>query len=631
MFGDDPDRIKNEGGVLTDYSGHTRIHQYLLSTGFLRLADYNPAFFINNAPYPSMSIKALLEQRVLAAMAATGIPQDCPAHITASTRPEFGDFQANGAMAAAKQLKSNPRELAGRIIEHLDLSDMASNIEIAGPGFINIKLSDDFVAQQLLALSGDEKLGAELPSSQTVVVDYSSPNLAKEMHVGHLRSTIIGDAVARTLEFLGHDVIRQNHMGDWGTQFGMLIAELEEHLGEGERPELALGDLEIFYQQAKKHFDEDAAFAEKARHYVVKLQSGDEHCRKLWQQFINTSVAHSEAVYLNLNVTLKHSDIHPESAYNDDLANVIQDLQRQQLAVEDQGAQVVFLQELADKQGNPSPVIVQKSGGGYLYATTDLAALRYRSKQLNPDRILYFIDARQSLHMKQVFTLAKKAGFVREQISLEHHPFGTMMGKDGKPFKTRSGGTVKLTDLLQEAVERACALVQGKNPELDIDEVAIIGRKVGIGAVKYADLSKTRTNDYIFDWESMLSFEGNTAPYLQYAYTRIRSIFRRAGINFEAPVGAILIESSQEKALAMQLLQFGQVLDQLAREACPHVLCNYLYDLASHFMSFYEHCPILKEDVSEGTRDSRLGIARLTANVLAKGLDLLGIEVMEQM
>ncbi|MEZ5528583.1 MAG: arginine--tRNA ligase [Porticoccaceae bacterium] len=578
-----------------------------------------------------MSIKTLLEQRVLAAMAAVGIPDTCPANITASTRPEFGDYQANGAMAAAKQMKTNPRELAGQIIANLDLNGIADKVEIAGPGFINIHLAGEFIATRLQALGSDEKLGAELPTPQKVVVDYSSPNLAKEMHVGHLRSTIIGDAVVRTLEFLGHDVIRQNHMGDWGTQFGMLIAELEEHLGEGERPELALGDLEVFYQQAKKHFDDDPAFADKARNYVVKLQSGDHHCRQLWQQFINISVAHSETVYLNLNVTLKHGDIRPESAYNDDLANVIRDLQQQHLAVEDQGAQVVFLEELADKQGNPSPVIVQKSGGGFLYATTDLAALRYRSNHLQADRILYFIDARQSLHMKQVFTLAKKAGFVGENISLEHHAFGTMMGKDGKPFKTRSGGTVKLTDLLQEAVERACALVQGKNPDLDIDEVASIGRKVGIGAVKYADLSKTRTNDYIFDWDAMLSFEGNTAPYLQYAYTRIRSIFRRAGLAFDAIDCQVCIGAPQEKALAMQLLQFGVVLDQLAREAYPHILCNYLYDLASLFMAFYEHCPILKEDVSPDTRNSRLAIARLTAQVLAKGLDLLGIEVMEQM
>ncbi|WP_438951347.1 arginine--tRNA ligase [Porticoccus sp.] len=578
-----------------------------------------------------MSIKNLIEHRVRAAMSASGIPDDCPANITLGTRPEFGDFQANGAMAAAKRQKSNPRDLACGIIKHLDLTDIADHVEVAGPGFINIHLSNHFIANQLQKLTGDEKFRIQVPNQQKVVVDYSGPNLAKEMHVGHLRSTIIGDAVVRTLEFLGHDVVRQNHMGDWGTQFGMLIAELEEHLGEGERPELALGDLEVFYQQAKQHFDKDEEFARKARQYVVKLQSGDHHCRELWQRFIDISIAHSEAVYLNLNVTLKHSDIRAESAYNDDLAGIVESLRQQQLLVEDQGAQVVFLEELADRESKPSPVIVQKSDGGFLYATTDLAALRYRGMVLNADRILYFIDARQSLHMKQVFTVAKKAAFVDAQLALEYHPFGTMMGKDGKPFKTRSGGTVKLTELLQEGIERACTLVREKNPDLGIDEVAAIGRKVGIGAIKYADLSKTRTNDYIFDWDSMLSFEGNTAPYLQYAYTRIRSIFRRAEINFEFSTGHIAVSTPQERNLALKLLQFGTTLDQLALEGYPHILCNYLYDLASNFMTFYEHCPILKEDVPEDIRSSRLAIAQLTAKVLAKGLDLLGIEVMEQM
>lgn len=578
-----------------------------------------------------MSIKSLLDQRVLAAMAAANIPGECPANITISSRTGFGDFQANGSMAAAKRLKTNPRELAQQIVENLDLRGIADKVEIAGPGFINIHLAPAFLSEQLQCLSADKKLGANTPAPQTVVVDYSSPNLAKEMHVGHLRSTIIGDAVARTLEYLGHSVIRQNHMGDWGTQFGMLIAELEEQLGEGEQVELALGDLEVFYQQSKKHFDEDRGFADKARDYVVKLQSGDAHCRKLWQQFIDISVAHSEAIYRDLNVTLKHTDIRPESAYNDDLATILSDLQQQQLAVEDQGAQVVFLQELADKKGNPSPVIVQKSGGGYLYATTDLASLRYRSSTLKADRILYFIDARQSLHMKQVFTLATKAGYVTGNISLEHLPFGTMMGKDGKPFKTRSGGTVKLTDLLEEAVERACALVKEKNSAISADEMAEIGQKVGIGAVKYADLSKTRTNDYIFDWETMLSFEGNTAPYLQYAYTRIRSIFRKAGTKYSDVSQRINISEDQEKILALKLLQFGEVLQQVADDAYPHILCSYLYELASAYMVFYEHCPILKENIPSEIRDSRLAICQLTSRILAQGLDLLGIEVMEQM
>lgn len=577
-----------------------------------------------------MSIKTLLEQRVRAAMQAAEIPDNCPANITISTRPEFGDFQANGAMGAAKKLKTNPRELAQKILEHLDLSGIADNIEIAGPGFINIHLSHSFLGEQLQKQS-DQPLGRSEVEEKTIVVDYSSPNLAKEMHVGHLRSTIIGDAVARTLEYLGHNVIRQNHMGDWGTQFGMLIAELEEQLGEGEQADLALGDLEVFYQQSKKHFDEDSGFAEKARDYVVKLQSGDNHCLTLWKQFINTSVAHSEAIYRDLNVTLQHTDIKPESAYNDDLAKVINDLKQQQLIVEDQGAQVAFLEELADKKGNPSPVIVQKSGGGYLYATTDLAALRYRSGVLNADRVLYFIDARQSLHMKQVFTLAKKAGFVNESILLEHHPFGTMMGKDGKPFKTRSGGTVKLTDLLKESVERASKLVAEKNPAASDEDIAGIAQKVGIGAVKYADLSKTRTNDYIFDWDTMLSFEGNTAPYLQYAYTRIISIFRKAELDVSTFKGNINITEAKEKALALKLVQFGEILQQVADEAYPHILCNYLYEIASAYMAFYEQCPILKANIKQEIKESRLALSLIVADTLAKGLELLGIEIMEKM
>lgn len=577
-----------------------------------------------------MSIKTLLEQRVRAAMQAAEIPDNCPANITISTRPEFGDFQANGAMGAAKKLKINPRELAQKILEHLDLSGIADNIEIAGPGFINIHLSHSFLGEQLQKQS-DQPLGRSEVEEKTIVVDYSSPNLAKEMHVGHLRSTIIGDAVARTLEYLGHNVIRQNHMGDWGTQFGMLIAELEEQLGEGEQADLALGDLEVFYQQSKKHFDEDSGFAEKARDYVVKLQSGDNHCLTLWKQFINTSVAHSEAIYRDLNVTLQHTDIKPESAYNDDLAKVINDLKQQQLIVEDQGAQVAFLEELADKKGNPSPVIVQKSGGGYLYATTDLAALRYRSGVLDADRVLYFIDARQSLHMKQVFTLAKKAGFVNESILLEHHPFGTMMGKDGKPFKTRSGGTVKLTDLLKESVERASKLVAEKNPAASDEDIAGIAQKVGIGAVKYADLSKTRTNDYIFDWDTMLSFEGNTAPYLQYAYTRIISIFRKAELDVSTFKGNINITEAKEKALALKLVQFGEILQQVADEAYPHILCNYLYEIASAYMAFYEQCPVLKANIKQEIKESRLALSLIVADTLAKGLELLGIEIMEKM
>ncbi len=574
-----------------------------------------------------MPIKELLNQRVSAAMLAAGIPSECSPLLALSGKAQFGDYQANGAMGAAKKMNTNPRDLATKIIANLDLDGIADKLEIAGPGFINIHLSNAFLAKQLQTPAS----GPSVETPQTVVVDYSSPNLAKEMHVGHLRSTIIGDSVARVLEYQGHNVIRQNHMGDWGTQFGMLIAELEQQLSEGEHADLALNDLEVFYQQSKKHFDEDPAFADTARAYVVKLQSGDTHCRTLWQKFIDVSVAHNLDIYQQLNVGLGREHIMPESAYNNDLQNVLDSLVEQKLAVDSNGAKVMFLDELADKNGEPSVMIIQKSGGGFLYATSDLAAMRHRVNTLKADRIIYSIDARQSLHMKQVFAAARKAHFVSAAVQLEHHPFGTMMGKDGKPFKTRSGGTVKLADLLVEAVERAEKLLREKNTDLSASEISVIARKVGIGAIKYADLSKTRTNDYIFDWDAMMSFEGNTAPYLQYAYTRIRSIFRKADIDPDSFLATISIVEPQEKALAMKLLQFAEVVDQVASDGYPHILCNYLYELASAYMSFYEQCPVLKEGVAKPTQQSRLQLCKLTSETMAKGLDLLGIDVMEKM
>ena len=573
-----------------------------------------------------MSIKDSLNIRFKHAMQALDIPSECSPLLNLSGKPQFGDYQANGAMGAAKKLKTNPRELAQKIVQQVDLTEIAEKTEIAGPGFINITLKNQYIADCL-----KHCLDAADTQPKNVVIDYSGPNLAKEMHVGHLRSTIIGDALARVLDYQGHNVIRQNHMGDWGTQFGMLIAELELQLSQGDQAELALSDLEVFYQQAKKHFDADPEFADTARAYVVKLQSGDPKCLKLWQQFIDVSVAHNTEIYNKLNVGLNSEHIKPESSYNDQLKGIVDDLCNRQLAVESDGAKVVFLQQLADKNGDRSPMIVQKSGGGFLYATTDLAALKYRAATLNADRILYFIDARQSLHMKQVFATALEANYANSSISLEHHAFGTMMGSDGKPFKTRSGGTVKLADLLQEAVERAEKLVSAKNPDLGDNEIKDIARKVGIGAVKYADLCKTRTNDYIFDWDSMLSFEGNTAPYLQYAYTRIFSIFRKADIQLEGFSADVSISQPEEKQLALKLLQFNEVVNQVAEDCYPHSLCSYLYELSSLFMSFYEHCPILKPEIAPETAQSRLQLCAYSASILQKGLDLLGIEVMEKM
>lgn len=579
-----------------------------------------------------MNIKQLLAARTQAAMVKVGLPADTNTAVTQSTKVEFGDYQINGAMAAAKLLKTNPRALAQQLVDVLELADIADKVEIAGPGFINVTLKPEWLATQLQQAVTDPRLGVSANTApQTVVVDYSAPNLAKEMHVGHLRSTIIGDAVVRALEFWGDKVIRQNHMGDWGTQFGMLIAHLEDKLAAGVDLEtVALADLEDFYREAKKRFDDEAGFADKSRDYVVKLQGGDGHCQKLWQLFIDTSVKHSEEVYRTLNVTLGHEHIKPESAYNPMLQPIVDDLKARGIAVEDQGALVVFLQELADKEGNPSPFIIQKTGGGFLYATTDLAACQYRSHELNVDRIIIFTDARQALHFKQVELVARKAGLLRAETAYEHCPFGTMMGEDGKPFKTRTGGTVKLAELLDEAVVRAEAVVKGKSTELTAEEIAEVARKVGIGAVKFADLSKNRTSDYIFSWDAMLSFEGATAPYLQYAYTRVSSIVRRAGISdsFSAP---LILAEQQEKQLALKVLQFEETLQQVMKDAQPNLLCNYLYELASQYMSFYEACPILKDGIEPTLRDSRLMLSILVAKLLAKGLDLLGIDVMERM
>ncbi len=575
-----------------------------------------------------MNIRKLLDQRFSLAFIEAGLPENAPTVIKPSSRPEFGQYQANGIMGAAKKLKSNPREIANKVLENLAIDDLADKVEIAGPGFINIHLKPDWLSNQLdTAMQSDTAGVSQSKNPITVVVDYSGPNLAKEMHVGHLRSSIIGDAIVRTLELVGHNVIRQNHVGDWGTQFGMLIAHMVDQQNESADLSVKLADLETFYREAKQRFDDDSDFAETARDYVVKLQSGDEQCKALWQQFIDISLQHCEDVYQQLHVSLTRDDVKPESSYNDDLPDIINDLDKQGLLTESDGARVVFLDELKAKDDKPFPAIVQKSDGGYLYATTDLAALRYRHHTLAAKRIMYFVDARQNLHLNAVFLIAKKAGFVADNTSLEHLAFGTMMGKDGKPFKTRTGGTVKLVDLLNEAEERAYALVAAKNPDLSDSEKKEIAHKVGIGAVKYADLSKNRTSDYIFNWDSMLSFEGNTAPYLQYAYTRIHSIFKKVD-DYNADA-SIQLEAPEERQLAVKILQMEEVIDQVAKDATPNVLCNYLYELAGNFMSFYEACPILKAEKT--VKNSRLKLAKQTANTLKLGLGLLGIETMERM
>ncbi|MBT5720412.1 MAG: arginine--tRNA ligase [Gammaproteobacteria bacterium] len=577
------------------------------------------------------TLKLTLSQIAGDALSEASGLENCDPNVITASKPEFGDYQSNGVMSVAKKIGSKPRELANLVVEAIaaQSNPLIERLEVAGPGFINIHLSDAALIQRANEIEGDlGKLIPQADAPEKIVVDYSSPNLAKEMHVGHLRGTIIGDCLARVLERQGHEIIRQNHVGDWGTQFGMLISYMRE-LGEaqGGLP-TQLADLESFYRAAKQRFDEDPEFANIARSSVVKLQGGDEEHLTAWQLFIDESLKHCQAVYDKLNVTLSRKDLKAESFYNKELEGVVKKLEDAALLSVSDGARCVFLPEFTGKDGEPLPVIIQKTDGGYLYATTDLAAVAYRSFTLQADRSLYVVDARQSLHFQQVFAVARAAGFASENISLEHIAYGTMMGKDGRPFKTRSGDTIKLVDLLDEAIRRAHELVAGKNPGLEDAAYSEIAEKVGIAAVKYADLSKNRTSDYVFDWSSMLSFEGNTAPYLMYAYARIRSILRKQESGLEN-IQITTATEAAERNLLLKILQLPEIVDMVARDCYPNFLCNYLYELAGLFMRFYESCPILKAEPE--LRDSRLALSALAAATLQQGLGLLGIETLEQM
>lgn len=570
-----------------------------------------------------MNLKRLLTERLEAALAAVGA-DGAQAIVGPATRPEFGDYQANGAMAAAKRLRRKPQDLAGALIEAADLDGVASSAAVTGPGFISLTIDDDLLARALTGPTIDSQPG------QRVVIDYSHPNLAKEMQVHHLRSTIIGDAVARVLDALGHTVIRQNHIGDWGTQFGRLVAHLDDIGEDADR----LADLESFYAQASKRFDHDADFADRARQAVVNLQNGEDATLGRWQRYIDISMSHCQAVYDALGVGLRPEHVRGESAYNADLDGIIQDLRAKDLLTESDGALCVFPDRVSEKyadqfkakDGSSVPVIVRKSDGGYLYHSTDLAALRYRADTLEAERVLYIVDARQAMHFRQLFALADVAGY-GAGVSFEHHPFGTMLGQDGRPFKTRQGGGTRLLDLVEEAKTRARALVESKNPDLSDAEMDDVARAVGIGAVKYADLSKNRTSDYVFDWDAMLSFDGNTAPYLQYAYARIMSLFARGDVDPASATGPLAVSAPEEHLLAVQLARFQETLELVANSVMPHHLCTYLYELASAFMRFYESCPVLGSDAEA----SRLLLCARAAETLKAGLDLLGIEAVDRM
>ena len=570
-------------------------------------------------------VEELLSRRLAPAFDAVAGESVSPA----VRRSQHADFQADGALALGRKLGISPREAAEQVLRQADLSDLCSRVEVTGPGFISLTLADEVLGGLVAEIAGDDRLGSPLTDApETVTVDYSAPNAAKEMHVGHLRSTIIGDAVVRILHWRGHNVIRQNHIGEWGTPFGMLIEHLID-IGETEAAqELAVGDLNRFYQAARKKFDADDAFKDRARARVVLLQSGDPATLRLWEILVTESKAYFLTVYDRLGVLLNEQDFFGESFYNDQLQSVVDELDRLGLLRLSDGALCVFPAGFKNRQGEPLPLIVQKTDGGFGYAATDLATIRRRLRVLGATRLLYVVGLPQRQHLEMIFETAREAGWLVPPARAEHVGHGSILGEDGKILRTRAGASVKLIDLLDEAIARATAIVAEKNPALDEQARAHVAQAVGIGAVKYADLSTQRSKDYVFDYDRMLSFEGNTAPYLQYAHARICSIFRRSGL--EPPDAKhVIVAEPAERELAIELLAFAGVVTEAARDLECHRLAQYLYGLASAFTDFYERCPVLR---AEGeVRASRLVLCDLTARTLKLGLGLLGIAAPDQM
>ena len=536
---------------------------------------------------------------------------------------QFADFQANVALALAKQLRRSPRDAATAIVEHLDVADVCREVEISGPGFINLALRDEWIAERVQDLLSDDRLGTPVQERQNIPIDYSAPNVAKEMHVGHLRTTVVGDALARTLEFLGHHVIRQTH-------FGMLIEHLLEVGEDSADAALLKTDPNAFYQAARAKFDGDEEFAARARQRVVALQGGDAETLRLWHDLIGLSKVYFNRIYDRLDVTLTDDDLAGESTYNDMLADVCDELAAKGIAEVSDDALCVFLDGFTGREDKPLPLIVRKSDGGYGYATTDLATVRYRVDTLKADRMLYVVGAPQAMHFKMVWTTARKAGWLPEDVETTHVQIGNVLGSDGKILRTRSGAPVRLMALLDEAVERASVVVAENRPDLDEEERAEIARKVGIGAVKYADLAVSHDTEYTFDFDRMLALTGNTGPYLQYAQARIRSIFRKGGVSPTEAHGTIAVGEKAERDLALKLLGFGPVVAQVGDLLQPHRLSAYLFELAQSLTTFYEHCPVLTAD-TDTERRSRLALIALALRVLVQGLDLLGVESPEHM
>ncbi len=543
---------------------------------------------------------------------------------------QFADVQINAALALAKRAKRPPREVADAIAEALDLSGVASDIAVSGPGFINITFDDDAVGRLTTELLTEPRVGIPVQERKTVPIDYSAPNVAKEMHVAHLRTTVVGDALARILEALGHDVIRQNHIGDWGTNFGMLIERLVEVGPDSDEAATVETDPNAFYQGAYARFQEDPAFADRARARVVDLQAGEPEARLLWERLFERSRVYFNRIYSTLGVTLTDEHLAGESTYNDQLEGICRELEERGIAVASDGALCVFPDGFAGREGEPLPLIIRKSDGGYGYATTDLATIRYRVQTLGADRVLYVVGATQALHLQMVFATARLAGWLPDDVDVVHVQIGTVLGEDGKMLKTRSGNPLRLMALLDEAVTRAREVIDAARPDLDEETRARIAPTVGIGAVKYADLSVAHDSEYTFDLDRMVRFSGNTGPYMQYAAARVRSVFRNADRDPAAQAAPVQITEPAERDLALRLLGFGSVVADAGDDLAPHRLCAHLFDIAQAFSAFYETCPILKAP-DEGTRESRLSLAAVTLRVMTTGLDLLGVAAPERM
>ncbi|MFJ6185615.1 arginine--tRNA ligase [Streptomyces sp. NPDC092295] len=584
------------------------------------------------------SLASTVDQRIADALSAA-LPEAGPAN-PLLRRSDRADFQANGLLALAKRLKGNPRELATRVVASLPADGVIKDIEVSGPGFLNITIADRAIIETLAARAADTRLGVPYePEPGTTVIDYAQPNVAKEMHVGHLRSAVIGAAMVEILEFTGEKVVRRHHIGDWGTQFGMLIQYLIEHPHELDHKgsadaatsgEEAMSSLNRLYKASRTLFDSDEEFKARARDRVVDLQAGDKETLALWQRFVDESKIYFYSVFNQLDMEIRDPDIVGESGYNDMLEETCRLLEESGVAVRSEGALCVFFDDVKGPDGNRVPLIVQKSNGGYGYAATDLSAIRDRVRNLSATTLLYVVDARQSLHFKMVFETARRAGWLNDEVDAVQLAFGTVLGKDGKPFKTREGETVRLVDLLEEAVERATAVVREKAKDLSEEEIAERGRQVGIGAVKYADLSTSAARDYKFDLDQMVSLNGDTSVYIQYAYARIQSILRRAG-DAKPAAHPELELAPAERALGLHVDQFGEVLAEVASAYEPHKLAAYLYQLASHFTTFYDQCHVLSDENPAELVENRLFLCDITARTLRQGLALLGIRAPERL